>query len=241
MSVPYLLLKDNMRDIKILKPGELGHGIMIESDAGYINPDDIRNKEFISEIKNISTAKTVIAEPLVLYVILQKYGVVNHNGRIYPEGVLKREANKYQELINERRSLGELNHPEDSVIDGDRISHGISEMWWEGQTLMGKIEIIMSPGFIKYGVISCKGDQVANLLRLGYRIGVSSRGIGSLKQIGGKNIVQDDFEIICWDVVTTPSTSGSWIFNHKDEAKMYKESKETEKPVLIEKLEKFLL
>ena len=215
--------------------------IMIESDAGFIDPKDNRNNTFITEIAKIGdNTKVIIAEPLMVYVVLQKYNVENRNGRIYPESILKREANKYIQLINENRAIGEHNHPEDSIISGDRVSHNIREIWWEGATLMGEMEILMSPGFINSGIISCQGDMVANLLRKKIRIGVSSRGVGSLKEVNGKNIVQDDFEIICWDIVTSPSTPGSWIFNKHEEAKPFTESILMKKPLLINKLDNFL-
>jgi hypothetical protein len=107
--------------------------------------------------------------------------------------------------------------------------------------MMGKLEIIMSPGFITQGIISCEGDQVANLLRKGLKIGVSSRGVGSLKKEDGKNIVQDDFEIICWDVVTSPSTPGSWIYNEApSQEQQMSESKKTTKNLLVDGLNNFL-
>jgi len=139
-----------------------------------------------------------------------------------------------------------LDHPESSIIAGDRISHNIIETWWEGHTLMGKMEILMTPGFINYGIVSTKGDEVANLLRNRIKIGVSSRGVGSLKEgRNGEQIVQDDFEIICWDVVTAPSTPDAWIFKDVEEAKPYVENIETKKDVIKEtlsdKLNKFLL
>jgi hypothetical protein len=116
-------------------------------------------------------------------------------------------------------------HPESSIIAADRISHNILETWWEGKTLMGKMEILMSPGFINYGIVSTKGDEIANLLRNRIKIGVSSRGVGSLKEgKNGEQIVQDDFEIICWDVVTAPSTPDAWIFRDLSQAKPYVES-----------------
>jgi hypothetical protein len=80
---------------------------------------------------------------------------------------------------------------------------------------MGKLEIIMSPGFVNQGIISCEGDRVANYLRKGLKIGVSSRGVGSLEKENGRNVVQDDFELICWDIVTSPSTPGSWIYSEE--------------------------
>jgi hypothetical protein len=229
-----------MNDLKILKRGEAGTGILIEYDAGFISPDEPRNKPFINEIKKLETGKLAIMEPLVVYVVLQKYGVLNRNGRIYPESILKAQDKVYQEAIRERRAIGELDHPESSIIAGDRISHNIIETWWEGHTLMGKMEILMTPGFINYGIVSTKGDEVANLLRNRITIGVSSRGVGSLKEVDGKQIVQDDFEIICWDVVTAPSTPGAWIFKEKEESKPFVENFTRNKPNLNENLDKFL-
>ena len=229
-----------MKDIKILKPGDLGFGYLIENDAGYIDPTIKENKPFLNELHNLSTDNVKTPDPLKVIVVLQKYGVENRNGRIYPENILKRENERYQELIRDRRAIGELEHPESSVIAGDRVSHNILRTWWEGKTLMGEMEILMSLGYINYGIVSTKGDEVANLLRNKIMIGVSSRGVGSLQEINGKNLVQDDFELICWDIVTTPSTPGSWIFKSSQEAKPFTESKINHKN-LINELDKFLL
>jgi len=236
----------NYDKIKLLKRGETGFGYLIEHDAGYISPDEPRNQAFINEIKKLETGKLVIAEPLIVYVVLQKYGILNRNGRIYPEAVLKTQDKLYQEAIRERRALGELDHPESSIISGDRVAINIIETWWEGHTLMGKMEIIMSPGFINLGIISCKGDDVANMLRHRLKIGVSSRGVGSLVEgRNGEQIVQDDFEIICWDVVTAPSTPGSWMGRSREDVAQYVEGTETKKPIIKEtlkdKLDNFLL
>jgi len=228
-------------EIKILKPGQSGLGILIEQDAGYIDPSEIRNKQSVNEIKKLDAGEKIISSPLILYVVLQKWGVQNRNGRIYPKEILERENNNYQQLIKERRAIGELDHPESSIIAGDRISHNIIETWWEGKTLMGKMEILMSPGYINYGIVSTKGDEVANLIRNNIMIGVSSRGVGSLREVNGQNIVQDDFELICWDVVTSPSTPGSWMFKDAQEAKPFTESKENKKNILIDKINKFIL
>jgi hypothetical protein len=227
-------------DLKLLKAGEVGTGYLIESDAGYISPTDPKNQSLIREFKKLDLGQET-ADSLVVYVVLQKYGVKNRNGRIYPEEVLKQQNEIYQQAIRERRAIGELDHPESSVIAGDRISHNIIQTWWEGHTLMGKMEILMTRGYINYGIVSTKGDEVANLLRNNIMIGVSSRGVGSLKEIKGDLIVQSDFEIICWDVVTAPSTPGSWMFKNKEEAKPYVESFSIKKPNLNESLDKFLL
>jgi hypothetical protein len=216
--------------------------ILVEQDAGFISPNDERNKQFINEVNSFGkSGEQIMVEPLVLYVVLQKWGVRNRNGRIYPKEILEREVNNYQQLIKEKRAIGELDHPESSLIAGDRVSHNILQTWWEGKTLMGKMQILMSPGFTKYGIVSTKGDEVANLIRNGIMIGVSSRGVGSLKEVKGDNIVQDDFEIICWDVVTAPSTPGSWMFKEKEEAKPFMESVEKKTNILVDKINKFLL
>lgn len=235
------------KDMKLLKRGQSGTGILIEHDAGFISPDEPRNQPFINEIKKLDSGNRVaIVEPLIVYVVLQKYGILNRNGRIYPEAILKNQDKLYQQAIRERRAVGELDHPESSVIAGDRISHNITETWWENHTLMGKMEILMTPGFINYGIVSTKGDEVANLLRNRIKIGVSSRGVGSLKEgRNGEQIVQDDFEIICWDVVTAPSTPDAWIGRNIEEMKPYVENTEIKKPLmkenLLNDLDKFLI
>jgi len=233
----------NYKEFKILRRGETGWGGLIEHDAGYISPNEPRNQPFIKtlnetiDFNGTKTNKINIVEPLIVYVVLQKYGVLNRNGRVYPEAILKKQNEIYQQAIRERRAVGELDHPESSVIAGDRISHNIIETWWEGHTLMGKMEIIMTPGFINLGIVSTKGDEVANLLRNRIMIGVSSRGVGSLVEgRNGEQIVQDDFEIICWDVVTAPSTPGSWIFKSKEEARPFVEGTEVKTPLIKENL-----
>jgi hypothetical protein len=228
-------------EIKLLRAGNAGFGLMIESDAGYIAPNDIRNQPFINEVKKLEDGGIIMAEPLTLFVVLQKHSVENRNGRIYPESLLKREADRYQELINTRSAIGESDHPESSIISNDRVSHEIKKIWWEGKTLVGEIEILMSPGFIRQGIISCEGDRIANMLRRGIRVGVSSRGVGSLKDVNGKHIVQDDFELICWDIVTSPSTPGAYMFAKPQEARPFMESEIKKKPLLNDKLDKFLL
>jgi hypothetical protein len=227
-------------DLKVIKAGQSGFGYLIEQDAGFISPTEPRNQNLIREFKNLDLGDSH-PESLIVYVVLQKYGVKNRNGRIYPESILKTQNEIYQQAIRERRAVGELDHPESSVIAGDRISHNIIETWWEGHTLMGKMEILMSKGYIKHGIVSTKGDEVANLLRNNIMIGVSSRGVGSLKEVKGDFIVQDDFELICWDIVTAPSTPGSWMFKTKEAARPYVESISMKKPNLNEGLDRFLL
>jgi hypothetical protein len=239
MILEYLYTQVITMELKIIKAGRTGTGILIEQDAGFISPTDERNRPFIREFLNPADGKGT--ETLIVYVVLQKYNVKNRNGRIYGEELLKRQNEIFQQAIRERRAIGELDHPESSVISGDRISHNIIETWWEGHTLMGKMEILMTRGYKKFGIVSTKGDQTAWLLENNIMIGVSSRGVGSLKEVKGDFIVQDDFELICWDVVTAPSTPGSWIFKDKTEARPYVETLLIKKPSLNENLDRFLL
>ena len=131
------------------------------------------------------------------------------------------------------------NHPAESTIDLSRISHNIIELHWEGATLVGKMEINTTEGFRKQGIVSSRGDEVANLLINGYKIGVSSRGVGSVEQKLGQYIVGDDFELICWDVVSSPSTPGAYI-GSQEELTQYLETDTTkeEKPKLNEKIDR---
>jgi hypothetical protein len=165
----------------------------------------------------------------VFYATLQKYGVPNRNGRVYPEKILKREAEKYKSLIQKGLSTSELNHPESSLIDLDRVSHIIDDVWWDDNVLMGKLRLLTSPGFHERGVVSTKGDIAANLMRQGVTMGISSRGVGSLAKKGEHNEVQEDFEIICFDLVMNPSTPGAYLYSNKDDRKLYDENIDADK------------
>jgi len=204
--------------MKVLGPNEVGTGILIEHD-GYISPNDPTNKKLISE----AMSGLDFMGELVLFAVLQKYGVPNKNGRIYPESILRRENDNYQSVIQKSSALSELNHPSSSLIDLDRVSHSILETWWDGNVLMGKVKIYTSPGWKKMGIISCKGDQAANLLMNGASLGISSRGVGSLKKVNEQNIVQDDFEIVCFDLVSSPSTPGAYIFANLEDRDQFQE------------------
>jgi len=213
-------------DLKILNPTDTGKtGILIEYDAGYISPKDKHNLSVIQESKNFLDH----SKPFEFYAVLQKYDTPNRNGRIYPERILKREADNYKKMIDKGVSLSELNHPESSLIDLDRVSHMITEIWWEGNVLMGKLQLLTSPGFHERGIVSTKGDMAANYLRQGVTLGISSRGVGSLKKVGEKNEVQDDFELICFDLVSSPSTPGAYLFSNPDDRFKYEENLDEEK------------
>jgi len=134
--------------------------------------------------------------------ILQRAGAENQNGRVYPREILEREAKKYEVLIKERRALGELDHPDSSVINLKNVSHNVREIHWDGDDLVGTVEILPTPS----------GNILKELLRAGILLGISSRGMGSVTNIGeGKVKVGEDFELIGWDFVSNPSTHGAFM------------------------------
>ena len=213
-----------MKQLRILEASEVGHGILVETDAGWISPKDIRNAKILKEASEMD-----YRNPFEFYAVLQKYDTPNRNGRFYPEKILKREAENYKKAIEKGLSTSELNHPESSLIDLDRVSHIITEVWWDKNILMGKLKLLTSPGFHERGIVSTKGDQAANLMRQGVTLGISSRGVGSLKKVGERNEVQDDFELICFDLVSSPSTPGAYLFTNADDRDKYEENLEEEK------------
>jgi len=125
----------------------------------------------------------------------------NGNGRIYPKHILEREMKNYQRLIESRRALGELDHPDTSVVELKNCSHLITEVWWEGNNVMGKLEVLNTPS----------GRTLKALAESACGIGISSRGLGSVRNKGKHVIVEDDFNLICFDVVSDPSAPGAFI------------------------------
>lgn len=379
--------KDKLVEIK---KGEVGTGLLIEHDAGFISNQIGNNQKLFEDINSGQHDEFFCPKPFIVSAVFQKFGLENANGRIYPEHVLKREVAKYQQAIKERNAIGECyrpeveclcvdgwkqlseltesdivvslnpktliientriksiisrkhtgdmihvygenidemvtpghrfpifttnnefidfytakemmscdfcdgekifsnskneeiqlsklkfkkneyngdvmciemednhiwkvrsnnyehwtgncNHPSESVIDLSRTAINIIELHWEGNTLVGQLEVLISEGFRRYGLITCQGDQVANLLLSGIKIGVSSRGLGSVQNKMGVLYVDDDFEIVCWDVVSSPSTNGAYIsMKGKEDLQQYIENKDVGSDNLLsEKIEKF--
>jgi len=197
---------------KIIQAGETGFGILLEHDAGYINSD--LNPQFITEGFQLKPN-----EPVLINCILQKWGVKNKNGRIYPKDVLIPQVIEYQKLVDTNSAVSEADHPDSSIISLQNISHMITKMWWgkgeQENVLFGQIKIIVSPGFIRYGVVSVIGDKIVLYMMNKIRLGISSRGVGTLKEMQGENLVQNDFELIGFDLVSTPSTPGAFLFPDK--------------------------
>ena len=139
---------------------------------------------------------------------LQEGGVVNGNGRVYPPKVLMREVENYKKLVKERRALGELDHPEDSVINLRNASHMVTDIWMDNNAVMGKVQVLNTPS----------GQVLQSLVESGVKLGISSRGMGSVSESAGQTIVQEDFQLICFDFVSEPSTPNAFMMR---EAKDY--------------------
>jgi len=153
----------------------------------------------------------------------------NGNGRIYPCKVLEREIANYKNVINDNRALGELDHPDDSVINLRNASHIVTDMWWEGKDVMGKIKVLDTPS----------GRILKDLINAGVKLGISSRGLGSVRESMGVTEVQDDFELICFDIVSEPSTPNAYMYpNQKNtqSVKMYESKINKKKTLIIEDL-----
>jgi hypothetical protein len=134
--------------------------------------------------------------------VLQRADAANQNNRIYPFPILQREAKKYETLIQERRALGELDHPESTIINLKNVSHNIVEMYWEGKDLCGTVEVLSTPS----------GNILKELFKNNIRLGISSRGLGSVKPNRDETVmVQEDFELIGFDFVSNPSTHGAFL------------------------------
>ena len=138
---------------------------------------------------------------VILSGVMQRCDTRNGNGRIYPEGILLREVENYAKLVKERRALGELDHPDDSVINLKNASHIVTSIWAEGKDVMGKIEVLNTPS----------GGILKSLIECGVKLGISSRGMGSVRESNGDTIVEDDFQLICFDMVSDPSTPGAFM------------------------------
>ena len=141
---------------------------------------------------------------LVVTGVLQRANAKNHNGRVYPRKILDREVKNYMMgPVKDNRAMGELDHPESSVINLQNVSHTVKKCWWEGDDVMGNVEILNTPA----------GNILKALFAAGITVGISSRGMGSVEEnlSEGTVEVQDDFELLCWDFVSTPSTHGAFM------------------------------
>lgn len=152
--------------------------------------------------ETIKEAKEATGGKIILKGILQKADTLNQNGRIYPRHILEREVKNYQKFIVENRALGECDHPDSSVINLKNVSHIVREAYFEGNTVYGTVEILTK---------TPSGAILAGLIESGVKLGISSRGVGSTVRQGDYFVVQDDFQLICWDFVSEPSTPNAFM------------------------------
>jgi hypothetical protein len=138
---------------------------------------------------------------MMLTGVMQRADAKNGNGRVYPENILRREVENYKKLVAENRALGELDHPDESVINLKNASHIVTDIWWNGKDVMGKVKILTTPS----------GQILKSLVESGVKLGISSRGLGSVKEKAGLTYVEDDFQLICFDFVSEPSTVGAFM------------------------------
>jgi len=146
---------------------------------------------------------------MMLSGLMQMAETKNHNGRMYPRPVLEREVENYKKLVKEKRSLGELDHPDAAEINLQNASHRVTEIWMEGDKVIGKIRVLDTPA----------GKTLQELIKGDCSVGISSRGMGSVRESQGVTIVEDDFQLVCFDIVSEPSTPGAFMMK---EAKEYK-------------------
>jgi len=143
--------------------------------------------------------------------VIQKAGEPNANNRIYPRQILEREDSRFQELIDERRALGELDHPDSPIVQLENVSHLVTGTSWEGDNLIGEIEVLDTP----------KGQILGKLVERKIKLGISSRGLGSTSRTNeGHDVVEDDFNLVTYDMVSNPSTSNAYM--HLKESRDYK-------------------
>ena len=167
--------------------------------AGGVCQDLLTEEEKI-QVKNGAT---------FLSGVMQRCDEQNGNGRVYPAPILQREAKNYMKVVKENRACGELDHPEDSVVNLKNASHMVTSIWWEGKDLMGKIKVLSTPA----------GKILESLINDGVMLGISSRGLGSVTESKGQTLVEDDFQLICFDIVSEPSTQGAYMMMNESKEK----------------------
>ena len=153
------------------------------------------SKDMVKESREQNGGKVIMKG------ILQKADTLNQNGRVYPKAILEREVRNYQKFIRENRALGECDHPDSSVVELKKVSHIIREAYIDDGVCYGTVELLDTP----------MGKILQSLVESGVTLGISSRGVGSTKRDGDIQVVQDDFQLICWDFVAEPSTPGAFM------------------------------
>ena len=170
------------------------------------------NKKLLVDVRPFQISRNKIDESikendgrLIVKGVLQRAESKNQNGRVYPREILMREAKKYSDgFVKQKRAMGELDHPESSVVNLQNVSHNITDMNFNGDDLVGTVEILTTPS----------GNILRELFKNGIKLGISSRGMGSVESVneGETQQVGDDFELIAFDFVSNPSTHGAFLY-----------------------------
>jgi len=168
-------------------------------------------KDNLSEQDKINVKEN---DAVYLTGVIQAAETVNGNNRVYPKETLEREMEKYLQLVQEARALGELDHRDEAVVNLKNVSHLVEKVWWEGNNVMGKLRILNTPS----------GHIIKTLINDGVKLGISSRGVGSLREENGKMLVEDDYQLICFDIVQEPSTTNAFLVKEYKEIQTTKTS-----------------
>jgi len=170
----------------------------------------INDKVLLREFFEMSSDDSLLTEAdrkkinegeVIMAGVMQRADAENGNGRVYPEDILRKEVQNYKKIVGENRALGELDHPDSSVVELKNASHIVTEIEMRGKDVIGKVKVLDTPS----------GRILKDLIRGGVKLGISSRGLGSVKSNGGRNLVQEDFQLICFDFVSDPSTIGAFM------------------------------
>jgi hypothetical protein len=181
------------------------------------------NKYVLTEFLELDNDSSLLTEEdhkmiekgdVILAGRLQRADAKNGNGRVYPKRTLQREVENYKKLVQEKRALGELDHPDSSVIELKNASHIVTHIEMRNDEVIGKLRLLDTPA----------GRIAKDLIKGGVKLGVSSRGLGSTKDQGGTTMVQDDFQLICFDLVSEPSTTGAFLFKEHKEPNIFTKS-----------------
>jgi hypothetical protein len=170
---------------------------------------EFANFEYQKPVDNDGKPRLSKYGNLLVRGVIQRANALNQNGRIYPKHILEREVKNYQTVVQERRATGELDHADSPVVNLQKVSHVITDIWWEGDDVWGEIEVLED---------MTEGKNLKALFKNDIKVGISSRALGSVQKVGDANMVQEDLILVCWDIVSEPSTHGAFLMQ---EAKTY--------------------
>ena len=180
-------------------------------DSKYILTEFLELTNDLSLLTEQERRSVESGQEVILAGVMQRADAENGNGRVYPIEILEREVENYKKVVRDSRSVGELDHPDNPVVELKNASHIVTHIEMRGRDVIGKIKILDTPA----------GKIAKDLIRGGVKLGISSRGLGSTKQQSGKTMVQDDFQLVCFDLVSEPSTTGAFMMKEANERNIF--------------------